>query len=225
LTEIVTWVRKKRIIIDLYRTPLILYTFGFAAFTLLDFDYCPDMFPLLPVMALSIGWLVFVVALAVQKLVQRFVGPQQAKYARWLVGAAVIALLTYVYLFDVSAYVVRGVNFQDQMDVVSAARQYLEPGDTIMTFGNAIVPVELHMQNAHKILHIGSKSGLGVLASEPGGVQGMIDTLEKNPPKLVSIARETRPEWSQPIYLWLEEHYVEVARFPRANMRLLLRKN
>ncbi len=206
--------------------PLVLYTFGFCAFTLIDFDFCPDLFPLLPVLALSVAWLIWTAGQGLGWTVRRVLpGAQTA--ARWIpylfAGAAAV-YLAYVYLLDVRAYRVTGVTFQDQLDVVQVAREYLEPGDSVLSFGNTIVPVELHLPNAHKILHLGSKSGLGVLASEPGGVQGMVDTLERNPPKLVTLARENRPAWTAPIYAWLDAHYQQAEIFPRANMRLLVRK-
>jgi len=84
--------------------------------------------------------------------------------------------------------------------------------------------IELHKDNATKILHLGSKSGLGVLVSEPGGVQGMLDGLAADPPKLISLARENRPEWTVPFYEWLDRNYTEVEFFPKANMRLLIHK-
>jgi hypothetical protein len=217
-------VRTKRAPLNLNRTPLILYTLSFAAFSLIDFDFCPDLFPLLPVLALSAGWLVWAIARIVGEFAERFVSAASAQLLQFVVVAVAVVLIIGVYLFDVREYTVRGVNFQDQMAVVETAKKYLNPGERVLTFGNAIVPVELHMQNAVKILHLGSKSGLGVLASEPGGLEGMLAALDRDPPKLITLSRENHPEWAQPFYVWLEQRYAPADVFPRANIRFFILK-
>lgn len=226
VAQVAAGLRARRLPLDLERLPLILYTLGFVGFTLIDFDFCPDLFPLLPVMALSIGWLGWTAARGVGLLVTRLLphSPTVARLTPYVCAGLLALWLGYVYLLDVRAYRVTGMTFQDQLDVAQAARDYLAPGDTVLSFGNAIVPVELHLENAHKIIHLGSKSGLGVLASEPGGVQGMLDSLDRNPPKLVTLARENRPAWTAPIYAWFDAHYDAADVFPRANMRFLIRK-
>jgi hypothetical protein len=224
LAQIVTAARAKRAPINLERTPFLLYGLGFIAFSLIDFDFCPDLFPLLPIMALSVGWLVWSLARGAGALAEKYLGPARARYVPLGIVLAAIALIVDVYLFDVNAYTIRGPNFQDQQYAVNAARKYLAPGDTVLSFGDAMVLVELHLSNASKIVHLGSKSGLGVLAFEPGGFQGMVDDLDRNPPKLITLARETHLDWQQPFYDWLQEFYEPADVFPRANMRFFIRK-
>lgn len=221
LAEVVYAVRGRRLPITLDRTPLLLYALGFAGFTLIDYDFCPDLFPLYPVLALSVGWLGWTVARGVGTLAARRAKPEWLKPARvaYLVSAVLAAIVLYVYILDARAYRVTGMNFQDQLDVAVAASAYLLPNDHVLSFGDAIVPVTLHLRNSTKILHLGSKSGLGVLASEPGGMQGMLDALDRDPPKLVSLSRESFPEWSKPFYDWLERRYEPGEIFPRANIR------
>lgn len=217
--QIVTGVRQRRLPLNLDRAPLLLYTLGFAAFTLVDFDFCPDLFPLQPVLALGIGWLGWLAARKLGEWGGRRFLPAQVKVA---FSALLALVLIGVYILDVRGYRVAGMNFQDQMQVVAAASAYLLPTDHVLSFGDAIVPVTLHLRNSTKILHLGSKSGLGVLASEPGGVQGMIDALDRDPPKLVSLSRESFPDWSKPFYEWLERRYVPGEEFPRANIRFFI---
>ena len=224
ITQIFIAARTKRLPINLEHTPLILYAFGFAAFSLIDFDYCPDLIPLMPVVALGVGWLGFVAARAIVFFVSRFSMPFQARTLTNLLLGLLALLLVAVYWFDVWGYRITGTSFLDQLEVAQTAQRYLQPGDRVLSFGNTIVPVELHLANATKILHLGSKSGLGVLASEPGGMQGMLDALDQHPPKVISLARETRPEWTQPFYEWLERRYEPAEIFGRANMRLFVLK-
>ncbi len=220
--QIVSAARAKRLPLDLRRTPLILYAFGFAAFTLIDFDYCPDLIPLMPVVALGVGWLAVTLSRALTRGISSSV--PNAAQAQMILLALVAAALLYVYWFDVWGYRITGTTFGDQVQVANAAKEYLQPGDRVLSFGNAIVLIETQQPNATKILHLGSKSGLGVLASEPGGMQGMIDALDQNPPKVITLARETRLDWTKPLYRWMERRYEQVALFGRANMRLLVLK-
>ncbi len=222
--QIFSALRTKRLPINLQHTPLLLYAFGFAAFSLIDFDYCPDLIPLMPVVALGVGWLGFVATRSLARFVSRFLTPFQPRTLTNILLSLVAVLLIAVYWFDVRGYRITGTLFLDQLQVAQTAQRYLQPGDRVLSFGNAIILVELHLPNATKILHLGSKSGLGVLASEPGGMQGMLDALDQNPPKVISLARETRPEWTQPFYEWLERRYEPAEVFGRANMRLFVLK-
>lgn len=210
--------RTRRVPIDLERTPYLLYGLGFAAFTLIDFDFCPDLFPLLPILAIGVGWLVWTGSRELAKRVP------QVPRAEAVFGTIAVLIIAAVYLLDARSYQLSGTTFFDQLAVAQTAQKYLQSGDRIQAFGDTIVPIELHMQNVHKILHLGSKSGLGVLASEPGGVAGMISALEVDPPKLITLSRETRPTWTKPFYDWLTLHYRLVEYFPRANIRFFVRK-
>jgi len=221
-SEIRTAARAKRVPINVERTPLLLYTLGFAAFSLVDFDFCPDLFPLLPIAALCTGWLVWSVARVGGELAERFAPRVNAEFVRLGIAAVAVALIVFVYLADVRAYRVSGTDFFDQKYVAAIARTYLQPGDRVLSFGNAIVLVELQMPNASKIVHLGSKSGLGVLAFEPGGLAGMLDALDRNPPKLITLARENHLDWQQPFYDWLAARYEPADVFPRANMRFFI---
>jgi hypothetical protein len=175
----------------------------------------------LPVLALGIGWLGGTAARGVGIAAGRASCAHRLSPAlvRGFVAALLAALIFAVYILDVRAYRLTGTNFQDQLDVAVAASAYLLPNDHVLSFGDAIVPVVLHLRNSTKILHLGSKSGLGVLASEPGGMQGMLDALDRDPPKLISLSRESFPEWSKPFYEWLERRYTPGEVFPRANIR------
>lgn len=224
VTEGIYALRQKRAPLSLARTPLLLYGLGFAAFALIDFDFCPDLFPLLPVLALATGWLAWTLTRHFTRLVARFSTPVQGERAHAATLTFIAILIVALFLLDAWGYRIPGSTFLDQLAVAQRAKTYLQPGDRVLAFGNTIVPIELHMQNASKILHLGSKSGLGVLVSEPGGLQGMIDALDRDPPRLISLARENRPDWTKPFYEWLERRYTQVDNFPRANIRLLLLK-
>lgn len=235
-TQIISGVRSKRLPFDLHLTPMLLFGLGFYAFTLIDFDYCPDLFPFLPILALTAGWLAYLFARQVASLLTRlFMGSRAAEGGSaagaapgrrmyHIVFAVVTVAIAFLFLLDTRGYRVTATSFLDQLEVTQAASKYLEPGDRVLTFGNALVLIELRKENATKILHLGSKSGLGVLVSEPGGVDGMMAALEADPPKLISLARENRPDWTASFYDWLDRNYEQVEFFPKANMRLLVRK-
>ncbi len=216
--------RKNQSPLNLDTTPLLLYTAGFAAFTLIDFDFCPDLIPMFPALALGVGWLAVMLTRGIVAAVSRVSAVDNAPRAQWMILSFIALLLVALYGFDAWGYQVTGVSFLDQLQVAQTAEKYLEPEDRVLSFGNTIVQIELHRPNASKILHLGSKSGLGVLASEPGGFQGLLDTLDQNPPKMIVLARETKPEWTAPFYVWLDKRYKQIEYSSRANMRILILK-
>lgn len=214
--------QQKRLPITLERTPWLLYSLGFAAFSVVDFNFCPDLFPILPSLALGVGWLGWQLARGVNALVARFTTVQNtAPISQGLVTLMGLALIA-IYFLDVRGYVVRGTNFHDQQDVTRAVQKYLATDDRVLSFGNVIALVELRRANASKILHLGSKSGLGVLATEPGGMQGLVAALDRDPPKVITLAREHFPDWAQPFYEWLKRRYVLAETLPRVGVRVFV---
>ncbi len=223
-SEIATAVRAKRLPISLHRTPFILYTLGFAIFSMFDYDFCPDLIPLMPIVTISTGWLVWQCARAAGTGVNKLLPRIQTRAAQWALTGIAILGLYYVYVWDVRAYTISGANFHDQQYATKVAQKYLGPDDTLLSFGNAIILVELRMTNASKIIHLGSKSGLGVLTFEPGGVQGMVYDLNLKPPKLITLSRDKQFDWAAPFYAWLNEFYEPVETLPRIGMTFYLRK-
>lgn len=222
LQQLALGLQQRRLPINLERTPFILYAFGFIGFSLIDFNFCPDYFPMLPTWAIAIGAVVVAVGALAGKLVSRFAPSQGRPYAAYLplaVAGIGIVLAVGIWMLDARAYIVRGTNYDDQRNLVREVDKYLEPGDRVLTFGNAILLTETHRTNATKVIHLGSKSGLGVLTFEPGGVQGMWDALDRNPPKIITLARETFPDWTRPFYTWLEKRY----RLLKADLRTEIR--
>lgn len=220
LSALADAVRHRRLPLDLHRVPLLLYTLGFAGFALVDFDFCPDLFPLLPALALGVAWLIWTAARGAGRGTELFSRAARARPVTLALAAGAAALLVWIYLLDVWGYRVTGVNFGDQLAVAEAAKKYLAPGDRVLSFGDAIVPVELHLPNAHKILHLGSKSGIGILASEPGGMQGMIAALDHDAPRLITLSRVNILPGTRPFYDWVNARYDPAENFPRANIQL-----
>lgn len=222
--EIVQGASRRRVPINLERTPFILYALGFVVLSVVDYDFCPDLIPLLPVIAIGSGWLVWQFAALVGRVSSRGEGAQAKSRAQpiaFTAGAGVVLISAF---WNVPYYQPTNFTYQDQQDVARVAEENLKPGDSILTFGDTIILTELHRDNASKILHLGSKSGLGVLAFEPRQVQGMIDGFQRKPPKLVSLARETRPQWTRPFYHWLNTNYNLLEAFPKPGIRLYIHK-
>ncbi|HZQ05034.1 MAG TPA: hypothetical protein VFD70_00530, partial [Anaerolineae bacterium] len=124
-TEIVGAARNRRLPLNGERTPFILYGLGFATFTLIDFDFCPDLFPLLPVLAIGTGWLAWTSARVLAGLFARYTNQSNAPRAQIAAIVLIALALVSVYILDVRAYRVRGVNYLDQLAVSEAAKKYL----------------------------------------------------------------------------------------------------
>jgi hypothetical protein len=210
--ETLAAVRRKRELFNLRRTPLLLYTLGFGAFTLLDFNWCPDLYPFLSVFGLGIGWFVAMAAKGVGEIAVR-----ANHSARGRVLALALCLLAALGVFmvnvlDVRAYHRTGISYRDQLDLVHQVRMRADPGDRILSIGNAIILVEMHLPNASNIIHFGSKAGRGVLENESGGMDGMVVGLDQNPPRFVTLSRAQRQDWNEDFYEWLDSRYRLVIR-------------
>ena len=205
--------RTFRRLLNLERTPLILYALGFGAFTLVDFDFCPDLIPFLAVVAIGFGWLLWQVTAVIRGLWQRRVPTWPARGLQ-----AVLLTLIGVLCFGISVshtldYTLTGATLHDQVEMALFAEQYLKPQDRILAFGDATILIFTHRTNASKVLSLGPKSGFGVLAFEPDQMKGLIRSLDRDPPKLIALSRETSPPWAKDFYLWLTPKYRVVHRY------------
>jgi hypothetical protein len=205
--EALAAVRRKREAFNLQRTPLLLYTLGFGAFTLLDFNWCPDLYPFLPMFGLGVGWFVTMTA----KGVGMFAARAKHSPRTWVIVPTLCLLAALgvfmVNVLDVRAYHRTGISYRDQLDLLHQVRMRADPGDRILSIGNAIVLVEMHLPNASNIIHFGSKAGRGVLDNEPGGMDGMVAALDQNPPRIVMLSRAQREDWNEDFYEWLDSRY------------------
>lgn len=208
-SEIYRIARAKRWEFNVKRAPLILYTVGFAAFTLVDFNWCPDLYPFLPVLGLGIGWCVAQLAEGARRVISK----TNPRYGAWtafgIVALAATAIL-YMNLLDVLTYKRQGIAYRDQRALVRQVRARFKPGDRILSIGNALILVEMRLPNASKIIHFGSKAGRGVLENEPGGMEGWLASLAANPPRLITLSRAPRADWNEDFYAWLDENYRRV---------------
>src|SRR5581483_3204200 len=200
-------IRSKRLPLNLERTPFLLYGIGFGVFTLIDFDFCPDLFPLLPVVAIGVGWIVWTVMRGAAQLLTHFSTARAAKFVTLVSCIVVTLLLADVGIADTWGYKIPGIQYRDQLNLARRAATYLRPKNQILSLGNAVILVELQRANASKLVHLGEKSARGVLQYEPGGMDAMIEALAKNPPKLISLARVTRQEWNADFLDWVHANY------------------
>jgi hypothetical protein len=218
-------------LVNLERTPLILYTLGFGAFTLIDFDFCPDLIPLLPVSAIGFGWLLWQVTAGIRRIWQR-------RVSTWSGRSLQAVLLTFVGLLSFAVtlshtleYTLTGATLHDQVEIAVFAQQYLKPEDRVLAFGDASILIFTHRTNASKVLSLGAKSGFGVLAFEPDHMKGLVRSLDGDPPKLIALSREPPAALAKDFYAWLTPKYRQVHRYrlteaadTNLTIRILVRK-
>jgi hypothetical protein len=199
--------------LNLERTPFILYSLGFAAFTLVDFDFCPDLIPFLPVVAIGSGWLVWQIMTALGGLWRRYdkVDMTQTVQAGLLIISAL--LIGGIGLSDAWGYTLQGSSLSDQMNIAQTALRFLGPDDRVLQFGDSVILIFDHRTNASKVLLLKQKSGYGLLSTEPGQIQALVDSLDRNPPKLIALSRESHPAWTRAFYEWLNQKYRFVEKY------------
>jgi len=95
--------------------------------------------------------------------------------------------------------------FQDQLDVVVGQALFVAHLPCV-NIGDAIVPVTLHLQNSSKFCISGASPVWAFSARNPAACRHD-EALDRDPPKLVTLSRESFPDWSQPVYEWLYRRY------------------
>ena len=133
LSELIHAVRSKRLPINLERTPFIVYAIGFGVFTLLDFDFCPDLFPLLPVVGLGIGWAIWGLLRGLAAIFANVTNMRVAKYATLALGILVALIIADVNVVDAFQYKVVGLMYRNQLGLVARAETYLRPQDRLLS--------------------------------------------------------------------------------------------
>ncbi len=185
--------------------PLLLAFGALGAFSLIDFQSCADLVPFFPFLALGGGWLL---ACSTRAL-ENFFAARGANQ-KWLGRAFVGLLAAVVFLYGIwDVLNVRRVNaLRAQQDMAAKIETYLAPHDSIQEFGDAVVLVFLHRENALSFIHLGDKQGQGILRAEGLTPEGLTARLAQAHPRVIILSRAKERDWAAPLYEWIETNYM-----------------
>ena len=185
--------------------PLLLSGAGLFGFTLIDLQKCSDYAPLLPYFALGAGGLIYATA---HRVMRYLADALHWDYARlWGGTAIVLCVLLLAYGAADALSQGRQDRLTPQLKLMNSIAARLDPGDRIQQFGDTVLLVVSHRENATKYVHLGEKQGLGILDVEGVDMPKLIAKLEEANPRLITLSRAKSKAWAAPLYEWIESHY------------------
>lgn len=185
--------------------PLLLSGAGLFGFTLIDLQKCSDYVPLLPYFALGAGGLIYAVA---HRAARYLADALHMDYARvWSATAMILCGVLLVYGAADALSQGRQDRLTPQLKVMNSIASRLDPSDRIQQFGDTVLLVVAHRENATKYVHLGEKQGLGILDAEGVDMPNLIAKLEQANPRLITLSRAKNKPWAAPLYAWIESHY------------------
>jgi len=187
------------------KIPVLLSGYFWLAFAFFDFQGYPDLIPLFFYLAFGLGWLLWQAARLLARVVSGLPPVASRAYLQPSMGIIFVLLLT---LYsrggppeDASP---NGLEHQAQ----EAARLDKELGaeGQIQAFGNLVPIVLAGRLNLTPVIHLGPKH-YSLAMHEPGGFEGIIDTLWRERPEIIIVNRNFYRPWVRPLRRFLKENY------------------
>lgn len=179
--------------------PLLLSGAGLFGFSLLDLQKCSDLVPLLPYLALG-GAAGFAALLG---LSARLLGSPRYAFA---LGAALLLVILFYGARDAFTHR-RQTGLEQQRALARELAAQLQPEDRVQQFGDTMFLVVTGRENATRFVHLGEKQGLGILTAEGVSIEALVQQLQQENPRLVTLSRAKNKGWAQPLYTWIEANY------------------
>ncbi len=166
----------------------LLATFGFLAYSFLDFQNYPDWFPLLPFVSIFAAWLIWVVfAWVVRRLAVSKQGRQIAFGALAVVVLASSAVPAF--LQAGRGEPLRKGTWNEQQAVADEVNAKLPPGSPVWVLGKAEFLFFMRRVNVNKYFYLFGQVDAAADAFEPGGFKGVFETVEAQQPVLFALSR------------------------------------
>jgi hypothetical protein len=190
---------------DLFRDAIVFPPLIYFAFMLINFQGPADLIPLFPFAGIFAGWS-FVRfgswAGSIARL--RRLPPE---FARALLGIGVFFVIFVIVFVRAGSFKLRGLKLQDQDAAMLQLRQQLQPDDKIYVHGAVEVLVLLNMPNLNPYVDFDWGKDDFVASRRGVNFDQLIDEMEAEAPKYVSITRLRRVHHRKDLEQWVDEHY------------------
>ena len=203
---------------DAVAIPPLLY----FVFCLINFQAGPDLIPFLPFIGIFAGWFLLKAAQAIAsiKVARR---SSYLRQAETLVPGVALVLIMALGLIHAVRYRLQGITLQTQQEEVKTIAGLLKPDDKIYVHGTVSLLVLMNRPNLNPYVFLDWDMDTFVAARKYGGsIQALIDEMEAQKPKLVSLSRLRAVTHSEEFERWVGEHYEELPL--QINKRVFIRK-
>lgn len=190
---------------DLFRDAIVVPPLIYFAFMLISFQGPPDLIPLFPFVGIFAGWLLVRFGRLAGSISRLRTLSQP--FGNSIVGVAMLVVTLAVVFVRAGTFEWRGPKLQDQDAAIQQLRQELQPGDRIYVHGAVEILVLLNSPNLNP--YVDFDWGKDDFAASRRGVsfQQLIDEMEADAPKYVSITRLRKVYHREELEQWVNEHY------------------
>ncbi len=197
---------------DLFRDAIAIPPLIYLGFCLINLQAGPDLIPLVPFVGIFGGWLFTQAGQAAAR--SRF-----AQYgAFWpgleiaVPGVAMVVILL-LGLYHAAAYRLEGWTLRDQDKAMEAVSLLLKPEDKIYVHGTVEMLTLLRRQNLNPYVFLDWGADDFAAAQRNVSFSMLIDEMEAQAPKLVSLSRLKRVNHRADLEKWVEDHYDKIESF------------
>jgi hypothetical protein len=201
---------------DLFRDAVLFPPLVYLVFSLINFQGGPDSIPFFPFIGIFAGWAVvrFARLLAGAGRSWSFMskaGPKvRPKFRLDALLPAIAALTIFVLVLSRAATYrpdERGRTLQEQYAAIAQVSELLGPQDQIYVHGSVEILVLLNRPNLNPYVFLDWGADDFAAARQSVTFQTIIDRMEAQAPKLVSITRLRKVSHRADFERWLDEHY------------------
>jgi hypothetical protein len=177
----------------------------YFGFCMIDIQSGPDLIPLVPFVAIFAAVAIEFGVAQTANLLSR-VRPNRAAIEHW----TSVAVVGFIFYRNVSGafFFERGFpRLEDQLPAVEEITSHLEAGDKIFVYGRTEILVLSRLTNLGKYFLLDRGKARYLDQVEPGGLDGWIDRLKAERPKIVVLDRLGADEALKPLEDWVAAEY------------------
>ncbi|MFY9571086.1 MAG: DolP-mannose mannosyltransferase [Blastocatellia bacterium] len=193
---------------DLFKDALLLPPLIYLAFSLINFQGAPDLIPFFPFMGIFAGW--FFVKLGRHVAGIGSTGPTRPRFIGALVPGAAIVVMALVVLGRSASYRLEGSTLSDQDQAVQSVASLLGADDKIYVHGTVEILTLLGRSNLNPYVFLDWGADDFAAARRGTSFSALVDEMDAQAPKLVSISRLRKVYHRAELEKWVEERYDKV---------------
>jgi hypothetical protein len=197
---------------DLFRDAVLLPPLVYFVFSLINFQGGPDTIPFFPFIGIFAGWAVvqFGRLIAASKAVQRAMPKLRVDLLPVAIAAAAIFVFV---LVRAVTYRADDRTLQDQYTAIKPLSELLGPQDQIYVHGSLEVLVLMNKPNLNPYIFLDWGADDFAAARKSTSFAAIIDEMEAQAPKLVSISRLRKVNHRADLERWVDQHYDKLVQY------------
>lgn len=211
---------------DLFRDAVLFPPLVYLAFSLINFQGGPDSIPFFPFIGIFAGWAIvrfarLFASLQSRRSLVRDVRPGVRARFRLdrLLPAIAVAAIFVVVLFRAVTYQAGERTLQEQYASIAPVAQLLGPEDQIYVHGSAEILVLLNRPNLNPYVFLDWGADDFAARRASTTFETIIERMEAQAPKLVSISRLRKVNHRADFERWLDQHYQKLDLYDKMMIR------